>query len=138
MGSEIRFRGVLRQLDSDVVLVSQADRDPVTSFPGCRQAGDRCCADVAFVVRWLQVPGPVRAMPVVVRHILVQDLWVPETVSLHVSWSYSRMRQRTCPPEHAHASCLLSTATSERGFGRDFRGREDHPQVHEGHKADEP
>jgi hypothetical protein len=30
-------------------------------------------SQVPGAVRWLQVPGPVRATPVVVRHILVQD-----------------------------------------------------------------
>jgi len=44
----------------------------VASYPRRRQFGDLGCFD-AVVVRWPQVPGPVRAMLVVVRDVLVQD-----------------------------------------------------------------
>jgi len=44
----------------------------VTSYPRRRQVGDRCC-DAAAAVRGPQVPGPVRAMLVIVRDVLVQD-----------------------------------------------------------------
>jgi len=44
----------------------------VTSYPHRRQVSDRGCADVV-VIRWPQVPGPVRAMLVVMRDVLVQD-----------------------------------------------------------------
>src|SRR5580692_11684103 len=54
------------------VLVDQPAEDPAALYSCRGQAGDRGCADVADV-RWLQVPGPVRAMVVVVRDVLGQD-----------------------------------------------------------------
>src|SRR5690349_9967562 len=44
----------------------------MTPYSHRRQVGDRSCDDVV-AVRWPQIPGPVRAMLVVVRDILIQD-----------------------------------------------------------------
>lgn len=44
----------------------------MTSYPHGRQVGDRGRGDVV-AVRWPQVPGPVGAMLVIVRDILVKD-----------------------------------------------------------------
>ena len=43
----------------------------MTSYSRRRQVGGRGCGDVV-VVRWLQVPRPVRAMLVIVRDVLLQ------------------------------------------------------------------
>jgi hypothetical protein len=52
--------------------MDQAAEDVVTSYPRRRQVGAR--GHRAMVaVRWPQVPGPMRAMLVVVRDVLVQD-----------------------------------------------------------------
>ena len=53
------------------MLVDQPAEDLMTSYPR-RQVGDGGC-DATVVVWWSQVPGPVRAMPVIVRDILIQD-----------------------------------------------------------------
>ncbi len=55
-----------------LVLVDQPAADPATSYPRRRKVGGQGCA-VVVVVRRPQVPGPVRAMPVVMGDILVQD-----------------------------------------------------------------
>jgi len=54
------------------VLADEPAEDAAASYPRCRQVGDRSWDDIV-VVWWLQVPGPVRAMHVVVRDVLVQD-----------------------------------------------------------------
>src|SRR5690242_13328656 len=51
--------------------MDQAAEDLAASYPRCRQVGDR--GRDAIVVWWPQVPGPVRAMLVVARGVLIQD-----------------------------------------------------------------
>jgi hypothetical protein len=53
------------------VLVNQPAEDP-SPYSRCRQAGGRGHGDV-IAVWWAQVPGPVRAMVVIVRGVLLQD-----------------------------------------------------------------
>lgn len=55
-----------------VTMLDQAAEDFVASYPCRRLVGDRGC-DAVAAVGWPQVPVPVRAMPVVMRYVLVQD-----------------------------------------------------------------
>ena len=60
----------------------------MTSYPR-RQVGDGD-RDVVVVVWWSRVPGPVRAMPVIVRDILIQDRpQVPRPGDQHPVSDYS-------------------------------------------------
>ena len=59
------------RLCGPLILVDQAAENLVTSYLSRRHLCDRRREAVAFVVRWPQAPGPVRAMPVVVRDVLI-------------------------------------------------------------------
>jgi len=73
MASEVQFcRSAGSPSCRPFVLVDQAAEDVATSYPRCREVGHRSRGSVACVRR-PQVPGPVRAMPVVMRDVLVQD-----------------------------------------------------------------
>src|SRR5689334_7083126 len=54
------------------VLVDQPAKELPVSYHRHRQVGDRDSGDVG-ALRWPQVPGPVRAMAVIVRDVLTQD-----------------------------------------------------------------
>ncbi len=51
--------------------MDQAAEDLAASYSRRGQVPDRGCGDVACV-RWPQVPGPVRTMPVIVRDVVIQ------------------------------------------------------------------
>src|SRR5271166_5537432 len=55
-----------------LVLVDESAEDLAALYRCCREVGDRDRA-VVIVVGWPQVPGPVRAMPVIMRDVLAQD-----------------------------------------------------------------
>jgi hypothetical protein len=52
--------------------VDQPTEHLATSYPGRRQLGD--LGGAVATIRWQQVSGPVRAMPVIVLDVLIQDL----------------------------------------------------------------
>src|SRR5215468_146142 len=54
------------------VLVDQPAEHLATMYPGRRKVGDQG-RDAVVAVWWPQVPGPVRAMLVIVRGVLVED-----------------------------------------------------------------
>ena len=48
---------------------------------------------------------------------------IPNTVSPHATWAYSRMRpSKPIPPENTRASCLLATVDPGPGLGHAFPG----------------
>jgi hypothetical protein len=55
-----------------LVFVDQPAEDIPALYPRCRQVGDQCWS-ARVVIWWPQVPGPVRAMLVIVPGVLVQD-----------------------------------------------------------------
>ena len=71
--------------------------------PSC--SVDRGSED-AVAVRWPQVPGPVRAMLVIVRDVLVQDQQLPGT---WVGGGFNLIAR----PEHIRAFFLQLSATQE-------------------------
>jgi hypothetical protein len=58
---------------------------PSAAYLRCRQVGDRGRGDVV-AVRWPRVPGPVRAIAVVVRGVLIQDSAQVRDPEMSILW----------------------------------------------------
>ncbi len=67
-----RYGGTGGRSCCPLVLVDESAEDLAAPYPRRREVGDRGGAAV-IVVGWPEVPGPVRAMLVIVRDVLAQD-----------------------------------------------------------------
>ena len=100
------------------VFVDQPAEDPAPSYSRCQVGG--CGSGDVVAVRWAQLPGPVRAMAVVVRGVLVQD-------RAQVPWPGNQHPVGDLGPGRSHPALGVSVAPHRqlhpiRSIGTDASG----------------
>ena len=81
------------------VLVDKPAEDRAAPYPRHRQVCDGCYNDAARI-RWPQVPGPVRTMPVIGRDVLLQHCpQVPRPGDQHPIGALARTVRTHLPAE---------------------------------------
>jgi len=92
--------------------VDQVAENLAASYSRRGQVPDRGCGDVACV-RWPQVPGPVRTMPVIVRDVVIQHR--PQVPRPRRPASDRCTRPGLCAPNLSAIDMALAHAESALG-----------------------